>query len=69
MRVDVEISQEELEGDYSGYVSGLRLTCDRCGHEVTVFGTTDRSAKRGAVMLSEECPNGENNYYDVEDWV
>ena len=69
MRVTVEINQEELEGDYGGYVDGLRLTCSRCGHEVTVFGTTERSAQRGAIMLREECQNGETNFYDVEDWT
>jgi len=69
MKVSVDIQQEELEGDYGGYVDGLRLTCSRCGHDVTVFGTSDRSARRGAVMLGEGCPNGESNYYDVDDWV
>lgn len=68
MRVAVEISEEQLERDYGGYVDGLRLTCDRCGHEVTVFGTSERSAKRGACMLSEECPNDERNFYDVDHW-
>ena len=68
MRITVDIDQEEVEGDY-GYVEGLRLTCGRCGHDVTVFGTTDRSAQRGAIMLREECPKGENNYYDVDEWV
>ena len=29
--VDVEVSDEELEGDY-GEVSGLCLTCSQCGH-------------------------------------
>lgn len=67
MKVSVEIDQEELEGDYGGYVDGIHLTCDRCGHEVTVFGTAGASARRGAAMLGEECPNGESNYYDV-DW-
>lgn len=39
MNVTVEISEEELDGDY-GTVSGLRLTCERCSHSVEVFGTT-----------------------------
>lgn len=64
MRVEVDVEEEELDGDY-GPVQGLRLTCDRCGHEVEVFGTEEASAKRGAVMLREECPNGEDNYYVV----
>jgi len=68
MRVTVEIDTEDLEGDYGGYVDGIRMTCTRCGHEVTVFGTGENSAKRGAYMLRDECPNGENNFYDVSHW-
>jgi hypothetical protein len=64
MKVSVDIFEEELDGDYST-VPGLRLICERCGHEVEVFGTDDRSARRGAAMLNEECPRGENNFYDV----
>ena len=66
MKITVEVEEDELDGDY-GSVSGLRITCPRCGHEVEVFGTDERSAKRGAVMLREECPRGESNYY-VADW-
>lgn len=64
MKVSVDVTEEDLDGDYST-ISGLRLTCSRCGQEVTVFGTEDRSARRGAAMLNEECPRGENNFYDV----
>lgn len=67
-KVPVEIDQSETEGDY-GYAPCLRMTCERCGHEVTVYGASDASARRGAYMLREECPNGENNYYDVDWWV
>jgi hypothetical protein len=67
MNVTVDISEEELDGDH-GSVPGLRLTCERCGHSVEVFGTHDASARRGAIMLRDECPNGENNYYDVSGW-
>ena len=66
MKVAVDIVQEEVEGDY-GYVDGIKLTCEHCGHEVQVFGTGSASARRGASMLREECPNGENNFYDI-DW-
>jgi hypothetical protein len=64
MKVEVTIDEDELEGDH-GWVRGLRVTCERCGHSVEVFGTTDASARRGAAMLREECPEGEENYYDV----
>lgn len=66
MKVSVDIVQEEIEGDY-GYVDGIRLICERCGHEVEIFGTSSASARRGALVLREECPNDESNYYDV-DW-
>lgn len=65
MRVDVEIHQIELENDEGRPVDGICVVCERCGHEVEVFGTTGASARRGAAMLREECPEGKNNYYDV----
>jgi hypothetical protein len=67
MIVPVDISEEEVDGDY-GSIPGLRLSCERCGYSVEVFGTQDTSARRGALMLREGCPNGENNYYDVSGW-
>ena len=57
MIIAIDICEEELEGDF-GPVSGLRLTCGRCGHCVEVFGTHDVSARRGAAMLRDECPRG-----------
>jgi hypothetical protein len=65
VRVEVEIYEDEVENDDGYFVSGLRLTCNRCGHEVTASGTSDGSARYGAVKLSQECPNGERNYYIV----
>jgi hypothetical protein len=67
MKVEVDVYQDEVEGDHGRPVDGLCLTCERCGHQVKVFGTSNASAQRGAVVLREECPQGENNYYEV-DW-
>ena len=67
MKVIVEICESTAQGDY-GDVHCLDLTCSRCGHSVEVYGTEEASAKRGAMMLREECPNSENNFYDVSDW-
>ncbi|MGC1469818.1 MAG: hypothetical protein WA793_10590 [Sphingorhabdus sp.] len=66
MKVEVDIMSTEVDGEY-GLVEGLRVSCERCGHEVTVFGTGSASARRAAIMLRDECPNEENNFYDV-DW-
>lgn len=68
MRVDVEIYEDEIESDSGHPTPGLHLTCARCGHEVAVFGTGESSAKRGAYILRQECPNGESNFYDVNHW-
>jgi hypothetical protein len=60
-------SQEiDLDGDYLELVPGLCITCGFCGHEVEVYGVSDRSARRGLVMLREECPLGERNWYVCE---
>ena len=67
MKVSVDIREEEVEGDH-GSGDGLRVTCERCGHYVDVLGVSDRSASRAAVMLREECPEGETNFYDTGWW-
>ncbi len=64
MKVSVDVYESTTEGDY-GDVPCLDLTCSRCGYSVEVFGTEEAAAKRGALMLREGCPNGENNFYDV----
>ena len=58
-RVKTEIEEAEIEGDH-GMIHGLIITCALCGHRVEVYGTGEASAKRGAVMLSEECPEDQN---------
>jgi hypothetical protein len=67
MRIQTEIEETELPGDYGGDVPGLVVTCARCGYEVAVYGTGPASARRGALMLREECPEGLSNFY-VADW-
>ena len=62
MGVQADVEEVEVEGR-----PGLVVTCEKCGHAVEVYGTSGASARRGAVMLSEECPEGEKNFY-VVDW-
>jgi len=68
VKVSVDIFEDDVDGDY-GICAGLSVHCSRCGHRVEVGGTTDRSARRAAYMLREECPNGESNFYDVDWWA
>jgi hypothetical protein len=67
-RIKVEIIETEVLGEHRA-VRGLGLICGRCGHQVEVFGTGIASAKRGAVMLRDECPFSEKNFYDVSEWA
>jgi hypothetical protein len=62
VRVSCEIDEIELDGD-RGVVASVSATCSRCGHETQSYGTTERSIQRCLVMLSEECPKGEKNFY------
>ena len=64
MRVKVRVEEIELDGDDSEYpVPSVEVTCTRCKHSVQVFGTSEASIKRGCLMLREECPEGESNFY------
>jgi len=62
-KVKFEVQYTTLEGDY-GDVDGIELICQKCGHSVEVFGEGESSIKRGAATLNEECPSGENNFYE-----
>lgn len=62
MRVKCDVEEVELDGDYAA-VDGLQVTCTRCNHQVEVYGTSSASVRRACVMLSEECPRGESNFY------
>lgn len=45
---------------------GVCATCSECDHETESFGTSDRSIKRCLVLMREECPLGEENFYVEE---
>lgn len=66
MKVPVTVEYTHVEkdddfGEWSG--PGVSVSCSRCGHVVEVLGSTDASIMRGCVMLKEECPNRERNFY------
>jgi hypothetical protein len=65
MRVQCTVEEVELEGDYAP-VAGLCVTCSYCDHQVEVFGTHGASLRRALVMLREECPEEESNFYVAE---
>jgi hypothetical protein len=62
MNVDCIVEEEDLDGDYAT-IPGVCATCTRCGHETESFGTSERSVNRCLVLMREECPNQEKNFY------
>lgn len=62
-RIECEIEETELETETGRTVDGIRATCGKCGHEVESFGTHENSVRRCLVLMREECPEEERNYY------
>lgn len=65
MRVYCTVEEVELEGDY-GDVAGVCAMCSRCDHETQSFGTSEASVKRCLVLMREDCPMSEDNFYVEE---
>ena len=63
MRVKCDISPTEIENDNGYPVESVSATCSRCGHTTESFGASDASVRRCLVLMREECPEGESNYY------
>ena len=66
-KVEVRVEEVELENEHEIPVASVRVTCGRCGHAVEIYGTSEASVRRGCVMLREECPRDENNFYAPSD--
>jgi len=71
----VVFEETELLNDDCREVPALQATCRRCDHAVAVFGTSERSENYAFVLLHQQCPNHEHNYYanelnadDLDDW-
>jgi hypothetical protein len=67
MKVKCSVGDIELVGEHSDQIPSICVTCDRCDHQVEVFGQSMRSVRRGLIMLREECPMGEGNFYVAEE--
>jgi len=66
MRVLCDIEEIELESESGHDVPSVAAMCQKCGHSTESFGTSDDSVRRCLVLLREECPLGENNFYVAE---
>ena len=62
MKVTAEINEIELDGDYDT-VPSVEARCSRCDHCTESYGQDEASIARCLVLLREECPRGEKNFY------
>ena len=67
MKVPCSIDFVDLENDDGREIEGVRATCSRCGNETESFGGESVSVRRCLVLMREECPEGEVNFYVAED--
>lgn len=67
MRVECMVEEVELTTDTHNVIEGVRAECGRCHHSTESYGTSEASVKRCLVLLREECPEGESNFYVAED--
>ena len=67
MKVTCSVHHTSGENDHGHDVECVAVACSRCGHTTTSFGTSDRSIRRCLVLLREECPLGEHNFYACEE--
>jgi hypothetical protein len=66
MKTSASIHETLLTNDEGREVEGVTATCSRCGHTTESFGTGSNSIRRCLVLLREECPEGEANFYEEE---
>jgi hypothetical protein len=47
-------------------VPSVQVTCGRCGHEESSYGTSGGSVLRCLVLLRGNCPENERNWYEID---
>jgi len=65
-RVRCTILETELPNERGGKTPGIKAECMRCSHTTEAFGVGEKSIKRCLVLMREQCPENETNFY-VED--
>jgi hypothetical protein len=63
MRIKCEINEGELENDEGRQVPAVFAECSRCHNVTESFGTSSQSILRCLVLMREECPRDERNFY------
>jgi nitrite reductase/ring-hydroxylating ferredoxin subunit len=63
MKVKCTVSEVTLTNSSGIEVDSVEATCEHCGHVTRSYGTGEASRKRCLVLMREECPLHEENYY------
>jgi hypothetical protein len=63
MEVSCSVDYCQLENDDGREIDSVEVTCKRCDHTTQSYGDSAASVRRCLVLLREECPRGESNYY------
>lgn len=58
------VEEVEIEDDEGRIVESVRATCSHCDHKTESYGTGGASVRRCLALMHEECPEGENNFYE-----
>lgn len=66
VNIKCEVFEDSEMNDYETDSPCIRAVCSKCGHETMSYGTSEESVRHCLVLMREECPLGENNFY-VED--
>ena len=66
-KVKCEIIYDEEENEYGTQSPCVRAICSKCQHETMSFGDSEESINRCLVLMREECPECEKNFYVADD--
>lgn len=66
-KIEVELEFVDIENDNGKIIPGVRAICSECGNQTESFGTKSPSINRCLVLMREECPNNERNFYYTEE--
>jgi len=66
-QVECEVDFDDIENEQGRMVPGCTVTCGQCGETEESFGQGGGSVRRCLVLLRENCPTQENNFYVASD--
>ena len=69
MKVMCQVDYDMIADDDGRFIDSVVVTCERCDHVCTAYGTSEASVKRALAQLRETCPLAERNFYVVEEML